>query len=488
MRRLALAILLLLLSVGPDTVVFSQSSSTCPQLVNLALEVTDQSCSDLGMNQACYGHVLIDASPRAGALNFNFNQEGDWASVQDIDTFRLRPMDVDTGIWGVAVLSVLTYSNYANPQPATYLLFGDVEIDNEAAPFVELEMVVRSDEYVNARINPIVGTGVIGVLRPGEVVEARARTDDSTWLLVILPDTGRFGWVDASLLSTAGDIESLPVADGQRLFRGPMQAFSFESGQDDAQCPESPESGLLIQTPEGLAEITLLVNEAVIDMQATVYLQAQPDDGMSVMVVDGWAEIEANGIRQPAFAGSQVRIPLGPNGEASGPPSPPEPYDLSSVQSLPVGMLDAPVQISAPLLWDEIVTQLVQWERVQSNLFGLPTPVVDPAMRPTLTPWLRSSGGSSGSFVMPTRTPSPTITPSPTPTPVPPTNTPTATLEPTNTPVPPTDTPIPPTDTLEPTYTPIPPTNTPVPPTDTPEPTNTPRPRPTRDDDDDDDD
>lgn len=304
MRRLMLLTLLLLLSIGPETLVFSQSTATCPQLVTLALEVTDQSCSDLGMNQACYGHVLIDASPRVGTLNFKFDQEGDWASIQDINTFRLRPMDVETGTWGVAVLSVMTYPSYADPQLATYLLFGDVEIGNESLPFVELEVVVQSPDYVNVRINPAIWSGVVGVLSPGDAVQARARTEDSTWLLVILPESGRFGWVDASLLSTAGDVESLPVSDGRRPYQGPMQAFSLESGQGDAQCPESPESGMLIQTAEGLAEITLLVNEVVIDMQATVYLQAQPDQDMSVMVVDGWAEVEANGVRQPAFAGS----------------------------------------------------------------------------------------------------------------------------------------------------------------------------------------
>ena len=45
----------------------------------------------------------------------------------------------------------------------------------------------------------------------------------------------------------------------------PMQAFYFQSGVD-AMCPAAPDSGMLIQTPEGVGEVTFLINEVDISL------------------------------------------------------------------------------------------------------------------------------------------------------------------------------------------------------------------------------
>lgn len=286
MRRLLL-IMALLIVIVPQVDAQSPPASSCPQLVTLALEATDQSCTELGTNQACYGHVQIQALPRFGVSALNFEQQGDIAPLHAIQTFRLSSMNPETGMWGVALLNVMAYLQYAAPESVTFLLFGDVALENNAALLTTIELQVRPGFYANARINPRPTAGVLAVLTPGQVVEARARTEDSTWVLVELPESGRLGWVFLEVLTTEDALEDLVVADGTSTFYGPMQAFSMESGKNDAPCPESPESGLLIQTPEGVAEITLLVNEITIDMQATAFFQAQPNNEFSIMVVDG---------------------------------------------------------------------------------------------------------------------------------------------------------------------------------------------------------
>ncbi len=398
MRRLLLVMALLMVAV-PQADAQSPPASTCPQLVTLALEATDQSCTQLGTNQACYGHVRIEALPRFGVSALNFEREGDVAQLHDIQTFRLSSMDPETGMWGVALLKVMAYLQYAAPESVTFLLFGDVALENSAAPFTTLEVSVRPGFYANARINPHPSAGVLAVLSPGQVVQARARTEDSAWLLVELPENRRLGWVFADVLSVEDPIEDLVVADGTSTFYGPMQAFTMESGKNDAPCPESPESGLLIQTPEGVAEITLLVNEITIDMQATAFLQAQPDNEFSIMVVDGWAEVEVDGHRQPVFAGTRVTVPLSATGTPSGMPSAPEPYDLAALQSLPVANLSNPVEISAPLSDEAITSQLGQWLATQSAIYGPTTQTA--STQGTTGSTASSSGTSTGTAVDP---------------------------------------------------------------------------------------
>ena len=50
MRRLMIVMTVLLVLILPQTAVESQSSSTCPQLVTLALEATDHSFDALSSN------------------------------------------------------------------------------------------------------------------------------------------------------------------------------------------------------------------------------------------------------------------------------------------------------------------------------------------------------------------------------------------------------------------------------------------------------
>ncbi|MBN2470040.1 MAG: hypothetical protein JXN59_04875 [Anaerolineae bacterium] len=392
MRRIIIMAVALLFMI-PTANAQGPEDSSCPQIVTLALEATNQSCDQLGSNEACYGHVQIEALPRLGVSSFAFEQEGDVASLHDIQTFRLSSMEPETGTWGVALINVMAYLQYAAPEDVTYLLFGDVELENAAALLTTIEVQVRPGYYANARINPYPNAGVLAVLPPGETVLARARNEDSTWLLVELPESRRLGWVFADVLTTEFAVDTLIIADGASTFYGPMQAFSMQTGANDAPCPESPESGLLIQTPEGVAEVTLMVNEITIDMQATAFLQAQPNEDFSIMVVDGWAEVEVNGQRQPVFAGSRVTVALDETGAPSGPPSPPEPYEMASLQSLPVNNLNTPVEVSAPLSEETIASQLTQWESTQAAIYGPTTQTASSAGSSTTG----STTGSSSS-------------------------------------------------------------------------------------------
>jgi quercetin dioxygenase-like cupin family protein len=158
------------------------------------------------------------------------------------------------------------------------------------------------------------------------------------------------GW----LLTITAGIDTLDVVEPAAPHYGPMQAFYFRSGAKDAACQEAPDSGLLIQTPEGVGEVTLLINEVNIQLGSTVYFQAQPGKDMTIRVVEGSARVQTSGKAYRAIAGSQITVPLNENLEPTGPPNPPAAYDMTDVEALPVSNLERPIAIQPPASPQEI--------------------------------------------------------------------------------------------------------------------------------------
>ena len=127
-----------------------------------------------------------------------------------------------------------------------------------------------------------------------------------------------------------------------------LQGFTFTSGADDRPCAAAPDSGILVQTPSGVGEITLLVNEVVIDLGSTAYLQAQPGAEMAVNTLEGQATVTSGGTSVLAPAGTRTTIPVDARGAASGAPSDPEPYTEGPLLPLPVTLLPQTIAVAEP--------------------------------------------------------------------------------------------------------------------------------------------
>jgi hypothetical protein len=162
-------------------------------------------------------------------------------------------------------------------------------------------------------------------------------------------DNERSAWKWSPLLDAEEPFDTLDVVGPRSAIYAPMQAFYMESGVNDAPCPEASNSGLLIQTPEGVAQVTFLINEVDIQLGSTVFIQATAGRELTVSVVEGSASVTAQGVTEQAIAGSQISVPLGEDGGASGAPSLPRPYDWGSVAALPTSYMDEPVAVAAPI-------------------------------------------------------------------------------------------------------------------------------------------
>jgi uncharacterized protein YraI len=328
------------------SIMTAAQDDTCPTIVQTALANVDELCSDTARNEACYGSLTLTAEAQPDAVDFAFDAPGDIANVADIQSLTLSPMDESTGEWGVSLMRLQANLPDTLPgQNVTVLLFGDVEIKPVQSP-PEISVTVGAENSVNVRSGPSTNDSVVGALAAGTTAAANGRNAAGDWLRVRIPDGG-LGWVFAELVS--GDASTLDVVSADDSAFTPMQAFYFQSGIGDAPCAEAPDSGILIQTPKGLGQIALTVNEVNISLGSTAYLQAQPGDVMTISVLEGQATVSAFDVTQTVPAGSQATVPLDENLAASGPPTETQPYIEDDLQTLPVDVLPSSVESDVPV-------------------------------------------------------------------------------------------------------------------------------------------
>ncbi|MBZ0293202.1 MAG: hypothetical protein K8L99_11610 [Anaerolineae bacterium] len=135
----------------------------------------------------------------------------------------------------------------------------------------------------------------------------------------------------------------------------PMKAFYLRSAIGDSLCDEAPESGLLVQTPEGASEITFNINGIDVSMGSTVLFRAQADGEMTVSTLEGSAFLEGEDETVPVLAGTRARVPVNAQLRAQrNQLSEPEPYDLRRLGGLPVRLLQRQIDINRPLTAAEV--------------------------------------------------------------------------------------------------------------------------------------
>ncbi len=339
------------------TTVLAQAT-TCGTMVQQALMDVKSACAAIGRNQACYGNITLQATPRAGVANFTFTKTGDLANVADIDTLRLSALDSADKSWGIALMKLQANLPDTLPgQNVTFLLFGNVQIQNAvtaAASPVTVQLTTKGN--ANIRTSPSTSGQVAGSASKGDTLIADGRNADSTWLRIQIPDSSSLGWIFASLVTPTSDVSALSVVastEAQTTFT-PMQAIYFQSGITQPKCEQAPPDGLLIQTPQGAGRVDLRANDVDIQLGSTAFLQAQPGGVMTVSVVEGLGRVTAQGVTRIVPAGAQVTVPIDASLHASGVPGNPQPYDATLVALLPVQDLPLAITIAPPITAEQL--------------------------------------------------------------------------------------------------------------------------------------
>ncbi len=110
------------------------AQSDCPVLVQDALDSVLTSCNGVGRNQVCYGNLSLHATQQPDAPTFKFDAVGDIVDVTHLQTLKLDALDETRGVWGLAMMQLQANIPDTLPgQNVTFLMFGDVEIENTAA-------------------------------------------------------------------------------------------------------------------------------------------------------------------------------------------------------------------------------------------------------------------------------------------------------------------------------------------------------------------
>jgi hypothetical protein len=221
-----------------------------------------------------------------------------------------------------------------------------IDLTSERCDETDSNMICYGHLVLDAQPQPDVEEAEFEFFEPGDVVDVNRV--QSLRLSAMDVQTGRWGvvmmFVEAALEALeADDVQILLFGDTEMQDAsqfvadtaesdalpefGPMQAFYFRSGVDDAPCAEAPNSGMLIQTPEGVASVSIWMDEVVIQMDATAFVQAQPDGTLTINVLEGSATVQAQGETRTVVAGMQVSVPLDEDLGAVGVPGDPQPYD-----------------------------------------------------------------------------------------------------------------------------------------------------------------
>lgn len=143
-------------------------------------------------------------------------------------------------------------------------------------------------------------------------------------------DSGTWG---IALMSLQADIsDTLPGQNVTVLLFGDVEynsqtqdgtAFIFRSGIGSPDCEQAP-SGMLVQTPEGVGEISLTMNNVQISLGSTAFVMAEPEGDLTFALLEGNSTVTANDKTVDVSAGQFTTIALNEDLLATGTPTDPE--------------------------------------------------------------------------------------------------------------------------------------------------------------------
>lgn len=289
--------LLFLLSVA-----LIAAQSNCSALFNEAIEAIEDNCGDTGRNEACYGFDQVEASFLSDIDISTFSQPEDIATVADIATLRTAPLNTSTGTWGVAVMNIQANLPDTLPgQSVTFVLMGDVEVENAVDPENAfdpddgIEVSVNIPAGANIRSGPGLNFNVIGGATFESTLLADGLSEDGDWLRVIYRE--RPAWISLSTVNAIPEIDDLPTLTADLVT--PMQAIYLRTGVGQPECEDAPDDLLLVQGPDDI-EIAITVNGADINLGSSGAIRVIEIDGepyLEIIVFDGQFTTDGQTIR-----------------------------------------------------------------------------------------------------------------------------------------------------------------------------------------------
>jgi hypothetical protein len=343
-----LAFVLVVLSLTPQLALTQSEGLSCEPLVEQGFSELQENCSGLEVDSACFGFNAVTATLLDAAGNGNFSQPGDRVGLPELQTLQTAALDPSSEQWGIALMNIqANVPTSLDGQGVTFLLLGDVTVENAVAPDQVLQVsdpiTVTTLVGANLRSAPSTDAQVISSVPAGTELAADGLNRDSTWLRVF--HEGQVSWVSRSVLAINDPVDVLPIwgTDDRTL----MQNFYFTTGNGLADCTGALPALLVIQGPEDIS-VSLTVNGADIRLDSTMVMWISADNEMRVMVLSGSAQVGALSVP----AGFTVEAELSEDGHSIAGEwtslramTQGEREVLAMLESLPEDLLSNPIEI-----------------------------------------------------------------------------------------------------------------------------------------------
>jgi hypothetical protein len=370
MKKLFLGMLLSLIFVFP----VQAQAPICPAKILLSLSRSGSACFGLARNEVCYGNGSVDSVFQAES-SASFIKPGDKIKAGTLQSVHTMSLENDISIASLYIQASLTDNEQRS---VTLLLLGDTEVRNEV-PLLP-EIVITAVGALNIRRTPAMNGEIVERLAIDKTVIANGRTERGDWLRVKIPNSNDLGWIAADVGRAGGDLRTLSVVGIDTPVYRPFQVLTLKT-QDYSLCEGALNSGLLLQTPNTFTNVDMIVNGIQMRLAATAFLQAQPGMNLTISVLQGQAELTANGETQFIPAGARASVPIDEQGMATGAPSMAEPYDLTVLRGLPLNSLPARLTLIDPLTPESIESAIAQHAVVEFAETPEAIPVVDTSCR-----------------------------------------------------------------------------------------------------------
>ena len=377
-RWLFLVVIFCAVAISSVTfVATAQDTTTCPALVNSALNDLGTNCANVERNTTCYGFDTVQHTAFAESVPANFyTTPGDRADLAITEAIQTGPMGISQQQWGLNVMNV--EANVPNALPGKGVVFiqtGGVEVENGVEPGAAVGMVdginfstIIETDLLTWPAPSIVGhtSETITTIPNGGSVVVDAVDPTQSFVRVVYQN--QVGWISRAAIAADADLTGLPTVGPDDMT--PMQKFYFRVGIGGAPACAEASSFLFIQTPDG-GPTDLYIFDTHFRINGTVIFRSLPPgdqlgNEIEIIVLSGLATIypdTGNDIVVPPGFSSYVGlcpefVSLGIEGDPDekaicegyvwsqpAPLTQPELDPFKVIESFPNNVIDYPVSI-----------------------------------------------------------------------------------------------------------------------------------------------
>jgi hypothetical protein len=353
MKRLHFLCLLFLLFVIPAVI----AQEACPANVIRAFARAGAACTELERNQVCFGNGTVQGvfDSRASDSFALVGERADVGLMQQLIVSSETEYSIASMQLQMSLINTETGSN------VSLLAFGNVTLSNQVP--VRPLVPVEATGVMNIRALPDIDADILAQYPLRTTVMANGILVEGDWLRVQIPDTSEIGWLTREFVTTTGDLSNLNIVDVDTPFLRPYQLMSLVTGQDDAQCAGTPESGILLQSPNLTEAVEMTLNGLEMRLSGTVFVQAVPDSLMLLQQIEGNSLIRLGNERRWIVAGAEIALPLDTSLTVTSLANA-SPLTVDNLAGVPVNNLNYRVSIPKALTQTAIDTQIAALDSV----------------------------------------------------------------------------------------------------------------------------